>query len=138
MASLDALEGLEDRELSGSLRYALGNYAVMRGALEEARDYYVDVLRLSPDDEDAKANLELVLGLLLPPPVELPPSDAPPPGDGPGDGEGRGIISVAAAGASVGLIVGVSVIVGVGDGVGVKVSVGVAVGFRARMISWCI
>ena len=88
VASLDALEGLEDRELSGSLRYALGNHAVMRGALEEARDYYVDVLRLSPDDEDAKANLELVLGLLLPPPVELPPSDAPPPGDGPGDGGG--------------------------------------------------
>lgn len=88
VASAEALDGLEDPQLGGSLRYALGNHAVMRGALEDARQYYVDVLRLSPDDEDAKANLELVLALLTPPPTELDPGDAPPPGGGPSGGDG--------------------------------------------------
>lgn len=59
--STEALGSAETGELAGSLRYALGNHAVMRGALEEARRRYVDVLRRSPNDRDAKANLELVL-----------------------------------------------------------------------------
>jgi len=61
VTSTEALRLAKTEELSESIRYALGNHAVMRGALEEARRQYVDVLRRSPDDINTKANLELVL-----------------------------------------------------------------------------
>ena len=101
VASTDALTRAEDEQLASLLRYALGNHAVERGALEEARRHYIDVLRIDPTDADAKANLEFVLALLEPPPVfEPPPGEAPdqptPPPDGetpvgeqPGPGEGE-------------------------------------------------
>lgn len=102
IASSEALGLTEDPELTVLLRYALGNHAVMREALEDARRYYIDVLRLAPNDEDAKANLELVLAQIAPPPpVEPPigegpdeqpdgvPGDEPgEPGDNPGAGNG--------------------------------------------------
>jgi Ca-activated chloride channel family protein len=87
VASSDALALATEEGLVASLRYALGNHAVMRGALEEARERYIEVLRLSPDDEDAKANLELVLAQLEPP-VEEP--DEAPTGVSPGEPEPGG------------------------------------------------
>lgn len=101
VASADALGRAEDDALASILQYALGNHAVERGALEEARRHYIDVLRLDPDDADAKANLEFVLARLEPPPVfNPPPTDQPDPnapapdgspgpgGDQPGPGPG--------------------------------------------------
>lgn len=77
VASSDALARAEEEQLAASLRYALGNHAVMRGALEEARERYVESLRINPDDEDAKANLELVLAQLAPPLPPETPEDEP-------------------------------------------------------------
>ena len=88
VVSNEALGLTEDSELTVLLRYALGNHAVMREALDDARRHYIDVLRLTPNAEAAKANLELVLAQIAPPPPAEPPpgedSDAPPDGP-PGD-----------------------------------------------------
>lgn len=59
------------------IRYSIGSHAFRRGELERARDAFIDVLLDSPGDMDAKANLEIVLRALAPPP---PPDD--PSGDG--------------------------------------------------------
>jgi len=91
VASADALGRVQDDTLADWLRYALGNHAVERGALEEARRHYIDVLRSTPDDTDAKANLELVLAQLEPPPViDPPPTDVSPPVDQPPGGQPGG------------------------------------------------
>ena len=89
--SSDALNATQDPLLAQSLRYALGGHAVERGLLFEARANYIDVLRLDPNDQDAKANLELVLELIEPS-DELPDGDQTladdtSPGDASNDGQ---------------------------------------------------
>jgi Ca-activated chloride channel family protein len=87
VASGDALALTEDTELARWLGYALGNHSVERGLLEDARRRYVDVLRLDPEDRDAKANLELVLRLM----DEAAPEVEPEPPEGqPGEENGDG------------------------------------------------
>jgi len=88
----EALNATVEPTLVQSLRYALGAHAVERGLLFEARTHYIDVLRIDPLDQDAKANLELVLNLIgsaePPPPEEPAPVDQPPaPEDPQGTGE---------------------------------------------------
>jgi Ca-activated chloride channel homolog len=80
--STEALNVTEDPRLAQSLRYALGGHAVERGLLFEARAHYIDVLRADPLDQDARANLELVLGM-IDPTATPPPEDSPPPDDDP-------------------------------------------------------
>jgi|GEM_PF-1180748 len=107
VAAAAALAGAldaEDGALAGRARFTLGNTAFEREQWEVARDSYMAALRLDPDDRDAKANLELVLAVLQPPPEDPAPQgeDGDPgaedpeaqPGDGapgepdPGEGEG--------------------------------------------------
>ena len=89
VASADALGRAEGDELVVSIQYALGNHAVERGALEAARRYYINVLRVDPSDLDAKANLEFVLAQLSPPPTfeDPPPKQTPPADDTPTAGD---------------------------------------------------
>ena len=78
-------EDADDATTSGLALYTLGNTRFRQGDLEGARDAYISALRIDPGDNDAKANLELVLGLLAPP----TPADEPEePGAGE-DGEGE-------------------------------------------------
>jgi tetratricopeptide (TPR) repeat protein len=72
-ASAAAAFGAEDRDLQQRAIYALGSHAYRRGALEEARDAFTSVLRSSPDDDDARHNLELILIALAPPAPATPP-----------------------------------------------------------------
>lgn len=76
VASERALLLASDVEVLQQATYALGGHAFRRGALDEARDAYVSVLRRDPADEDARHNLELVL-LALNPPEPSPPGDDP-------------------------------------------------------------
>jgi len=80
--STEALNNTEDPLLAQSLRYALGTHAIERGLLFEARAHYIDVLRIDPGDQDAKANLELVLSQ-IDPAATPPPEATPPPDDSP-------------------------------------------------------
>lgn len=67
--------------------YTLGNTHFRATDLVAARDAYQAALRIDPRDQDAKANLELVLRLMAP----TEPPEAPPPDPGSGDdGEGEG------------------------------------------------
>ena len=63
-----ALGLVQDPEVAFRLQYLAGADAFRRGALEDARSAYIAALRDRPDDADAKANLELVLRALTPPP----------------------------------------------------------------------
>lgn len=88
-ASAAAAFTAETRDLRQRATYALGSHAYRRDALEEARDAFTAVLRLDPDDDDARHNLELVLLALAPPP---PPEaaeqgDTGPAGDDDQEGE---------------------------------------------------
>lgn len=78
-------EADDDAVTSGLALYTLGNTRFRQGDLEAARDAYIGALRIDPADNDAKANLELVLALLAPPPPADEPRD---PGAGE-DGEGN-------------------------------------------------
>ena len=65
-----------------------GNAAYMLGSYAEAAEAYRDVLRINPDDLDAKHNLELTLRQMPPPDDEPPPpeedeSSPPPPSESP-------------------------------------------------------
>ncbi|RLT43186.1 MAG: VWA domain-containing protein [Chloroflexi bacterium] len=71
----DALAKNPDASLSTRLLYTNGNTSAQHADLERARAAFRQVLRQNPDDQDAKANLELVLRLIAPPP--------PPPGQQP-------------------------------------------------------
>jgi Ca-activated chloride channel family protein len=51
------------RDLSGSV-YNLGNAYLQGGKIEEAISAYIEALKLNPDDEDAKYNLELARRML--------------------------------------------------------------------------
>lgn len=87
-----ALEA-EDGTLAGLAHFTLGNTAFAREQWEAARDAYRSALRLDPADRDAKANLELVMAILAPPPPEPPgPEDGEDgePGAESPDGEGSG------------------------------------------------
>jgi len=97
VAAGDALTRVDDNVLAALIGYALGNHAVARGALEEARRHYIGVLRIDPDDAEAKANLEWVLARLQPPDVGTDnpdeptstPEATPEPGDSPGAADGE-------------------------------------------------
>ena len=67
VASEQALLLATDVEVLQQATYALGGHAFRRGALAEARDAYISVLRRDPADEDARHNLEVVLLALGPP-----------------------------------------------------------------------
>ncbi|HJM75374.1 MAG TPA: VWA domain-containing protein [Dehalococcoidia bacterium] len=83
-ASSFAAATTQDSALFRSATYALGSHAFERGALGDARDAFVEVLRRDPTDEDARYNLELVLLALQPPP---PAADAGPQEQAPDDSE---------------------------------------------------
>jgi len=83
-------EAADDGAIAQLALYTLGNTSFRQSDLEAARDAYQGVLRIDPDDIDAKANLELVLRLLAPPPDPDEPPPPPEPGEGEGDpGEGE-------------------------------------------------
>jgi hypothetical protein len=86
--------------------FTIGNSAFLREDFEAARQAYQAALRIDPGDRDTKANLELVMRLLEPPPPPEMPGDGEdangngdtaengedgepgPNGDAPADGEG--------------------------------------------------
>ncbi|MCB9484224.1 MAG: VWA domain-containing protein [Dehalococcoidia bacterium] len=68
-----------DGEVAKLALYTLGNTYFRQSNLEGARDAYRAALRIDPSDQDAKANLELVMQLLAPPDA---PDEPPPPGSG--------------------------------------------------------
>lgn len=65
--------------------YNLGNAWAELGNAKEAVSAYRQALKLNPQDEDARHNLEVVLRK-LPPPKSTPDGGAPPPDAGPPDG----------------------------------------------------
>jgi len=83
-ASSVAATTTEDREILQRATYALGSHAAQRGALEEAREAFIDVLRRDPDDDDARHNLEMVLLALRPPAPDSPPEPDTPDPSSPG------------------------------------------------------
>lgn len=87
VASQQAMRGATDRMLLQQATYALASHAFRRGALEDARDAFVAVLRSDPEDDDARHNLELVLLALNPPPEN--PGGEHPAGSGDGAGEAQ-------------------------------------------------
>lgn len=91
-ASAFAAATTENGGLFRRATYALGSHAFQRGALEEARDAFIAVLRRDPEDEDARYNLEVVLLALQPPPpaVDADPGEQPPPDQQDGDGTDAG------------------------------------------------
>lgn len=104
-ATVDALNEATDVQLAGRMEFSAGNSAVMAEQWTDARDRYIDALRLDPGDAAAKANLELVLSHTAPGQQpgegETPQngnSEPPPPADGqqgdapqqqPGQGSGQ-------------------------------------------------
>lgn len=89
--ALEAALTTEDRSTAALAQYTAGNVAFARQQLDEARQAYIAVLRLDDQDRDAKANLELVLSLIQPPPESEPePEPGTEPGVGEGDGQGDG------------------------------------------------
>ncbi len=79
-------EDADDAATASLTLYTLGNTRFRQSNLEAARDAYIGALRIDPNDQDAKANLELVLQLLAPPPD--PDEEEPDSGEGE-DGEGE-------------------------------------------------
>lgn len=74
LATIDfALTKNPEATLTTRLLYSAGNAALQGDDLQRALAAYQQVLRLDPDDQDAKANLELVLRRLPPPPTPTPP-----------------------------------------------------------------
>ena len=53
-----------DKRLSQAALYNRGNALMSRGRLQDAVNAYVQALRVRPDDQDAKRNLELALRLM--------------------------------------------------------------------------
>ena len=68
MTGAAAFAATKDTDVAARLTYTSGNIAVERGELAQARAAYEAVLRADPTDRDAKANLELVLRRIAPPP----------------------------------------------------------------------
>ena len=61
LSSYDQAQLNADEELTGNIHFNRGNVHFNREGYEEAAEAYKEVLRLSPDDMDAKHNLELAL-----------------------------------------------------------------------------
>ena len=101
-ASAFAAATTQESELFRSATYALGSHAFARGALEDARDAFVEVLRRDPTDDDARYNLELVLLALQPPPpaADAGPQEQSPDADQQPDDSGNGDSQQAADGPS--------------------------------------
>jgi len=78
-------EDADDGATAALALYTLGNTRFRQSNLEAARSAYIGALRIDPTDQDAKANLELVLQLLAPPPD---PAEEPSEGGEGEDGEG--------------------------------------------------
>jgi Ca-activated chloride channel homolog len=79
IAARQSLEATDEADLLFNAWYAFGNYAFLREQYTTAAEAYRSALRINPEDRDAKANLELALGFLAPPPD---PPDRPPSEDG--------------------------------------------------------
>jgi tetratricopeptide (TPR) repeat protein len=82
-----------DEELARASLFNQGNTFYKTAELEKAIDSYKEVLRLDPDDRDAKHNLELALRELESGPDEgetAPDEELPQEGDQPSDGERQG------------------------------------------------
>ena len=61
LSSYDQAQLNAGEELTGSIHFNRGNVHFNRETYGEAAEAYKEVLRLNPDDEDAKRNLELAL-----------------------------------------------------------------------------
>ena len=61
LSSYDQAQLNAGEELTGGIHFNRGNVHFNREAYGEAAEAYKEVLRLDPDDEDAKRNLELAL-----------------------------------------------------------------------------
>ena len=61
LSSYDQAQLTAGEELTGSIHFNRGNVHFNREAYGEAAEAYKEVLRLNPDNEDAKRNLELAL-----------------------------------------------------------------------------
>jgi Ca-activated chloride channel family protein len=86
VAALEQAIAFADDELAAKAYYNLGNVYFEMSRFAEAISAYQDALRLNPEDQDARYNLELALRRAAPPPAmtptteaPAPPSDAPPP-----------------------------------------------------------
>lgn len=69
-----ALKNSKDPLQSGRINYNIGNYYFKANQLDKAVDFYKDALRLNPDDNLAKYNLEIALKKQQPPPPNSPSS----------------------------------------------------------------
>ena len=100
--SIRSTERKENEALAQNSYYNLGNSYFQTQQWSEAIDAYKEALRLNPDDEDAKYNLELALknqeqeqqqqqqqsgGGQPPPPGEQPPNQGDQQGDQPNQGQ---------------------------------------------------
>jgi tetratricopeptide (TPR) repeat protein len=88
-ATAQAANETEDLALAAEAAYALGSHAFRAGWLEAAREAFVTALLRDPEDIGARANLEIVLRVLAPPPEEVVPAfaDSPPSDSDPEPGE---------------------------------------------------
>jgi Ca-activated chloride channel family protein len=87
-----AIDG-KDLALRAIGQYDRGNTLFRMGRLEDARDAYREVLRIDPNDRDAKFNLEIVQRLLSrgqPPQSGQQPGGQGQPGGSPNPGQGPG------------------------------------------------
>lgn len=140
--SARAANETQDVEVAAGATYALGSHAVRAVRLDAAREAFVTVLLRDPRDEDARANLEIVLRALAAAddPAAISPGEAgggeagegePVPGSPSGPSGPPGVdatsapLGSAATGAGPGQDPGAQLGVGVAPGSGVAGPVGV-------------
>ncbi|MCF7824997.1 MAG: tetratricopeptide repeat protein [Candidatus Marinimicrobia bacterium] len=69
IGSYEQALGEQDKDALADIYYNLGNAWLYKQDIEKAREFYKQTLKLRPDDQDAKANLEL-LNHMPPPPQQ--------------------------------------------------------------------
>ncbi len=79
VAALEQAIAFADDELAAKAYYNLGNVYFEMSRFAEAISAYQDALRLNPEDQDARYNLELALRRAAPPPAMTPTPEAPTP-----------------------------------------------------------
>ncbi len=94
LAELQKAQASSQEALQADAYYNLGNTLYRMGRLAEAAEAYKETLRLRPDDQDAKFNLELVMRLLREARwlAALQAAQEPGPGEGAPEGEAPGAL----------------------------------------------